>query len=752
MNKKKWIALIVACIMAFAVLAGCNGREKVAAKVNGTKITRPMFAALYTAELSKLYNEAPEGLSFDNLSKPEFIDDLKNAKNAEGQSYYDQLIEDTLEQCQLLIANIQEAKKNKKWPSKKEMNAEKADIQADLESWAEYYQVEDVDQFCIMMQGLPMKDYIEFYGLSFGLDEYNSAKMDAMEVLEADLREYYDAHFDNYEDVRVRYVRVRHSLFMTEGLTDDELQTLKAKVEGYVAAYQNGTMTMDEIVALSADVDSEGKPNYDGYYDVTEESQFVEAFLDWAMEQETVTDELEIIESEYGYHIMQCTKIWTLDFDDDAVKDVVDLDYRAELLEQELKDLITESKYAVKSRNNKVIDSFVKQVLTGNYEGSSPLPETSSTPKPAEDAAASETYVGTLGEAKMWSSDYKYFFTNAFTEIVMADYTSDSELSEKEQFDALMAFLEKTYKNEGITYLEKCKARALELYQQFLVTYNAASADSEPLTEKELAALDSEVDSFVDQYLSYYGASMGINSRDEMMDLLMAMNVNEYKRLNRLQSVVSDYAEKKQEAMKPTQEDLRNYYNQNKDDFRVVTVRHIFLSLVDDEGKVVSAEKKASVAAVANQLVQKIKDGDSTELLVKAWSEHEEAPYDLGLIDLLVGSKDLDEEIVKWAVQQTAIGKNVVKLFETKAGYEVVVVEGILEINGAQGITAGTDNTVDNLKAAVETAYKNDQFQKIVDDLVAASDLQVENLNQEEIDKVADEYLTYTPSEEEEAE
>ena len=46
MNKKKWIALIVACLMVVTVLVGCSGKEKVAAKVNGMAITRPIFAAL----------------------------------------------------------------------------------------------------------------------------------------------------------------------------------------------------------------------------------------------------------------------------------------------------------------------------------------------------------------------------------------------------------------------------------------------------------------------------------------------------------------------------------------------------------------------------------------------------------------------------------------------------------------------------------------------------------------------------------
>lgn len=751
MNKKKWITLIVACIMAATVLAGCSGKEKVAGKVNGTAITRSIFAALYTGELSKLYSEAPEGLSFDNLSKPEFVEDLKNAKNAEGQSYYDQLIEDTLEQCQMLIANIQEAKENKKWPSKKEMKAEQESIRTDLEGYAEYNQATDVDLFCIMATGLPMKDYLDFAGLSFGVSKYNDEKMKAMKVEEADLRAYYDAHLDAYEDLRIRVVRVRHSLFKTEGMTDDEIQTLKAKVDGYVAAYKAGTMTMDEIVALTGDLSPEKKPNNDGYYDVTENSQYVAEFEDWAMEQETVTDELGVIETEHGYHIMKCEKIWTMGFEDEEVREVVDLDYRAECLEQGMKDLITEQKYAVQSRNNKVIDSFVLQIVTGNYEGSNPVPQSSATPKP-KDAAASETIVGMLGEAKMWSSDYRYFFTNAFTEIVMADYKPNTELSEKEQYDEMIAFLETPYKNEGVSYLEKCKTRALELYREFLITYNTAIAAGKPLTDKEIAALDAEVDSVVDQNLTYYGASMGVTTRDELMDAWMGMNVNEYKRLNRIQQVVAQFTEKKTEEMKPSQEDLRNYYNQHKDDFRVVTVRHIFLSLLDEEGEALPADKKASITTIANQLVQKIKDGDSPALLVEAWSEHEEARYDLGLVDLRVGNKDLDEAIVKWAVQQNAIGKNVVKLFETKAGYEIVVVEGILEYNTQQGITANQSTTKDALKEAVSTAYKNNQFLKMVDGFVAASDLQVKDINQEVIKSVVDEYLTYTPSKTEDKE
>ena len=749
MNKKKWIALICACLMIVVVLAGCSGKkEKYAAKVNGEKITRAIFATLFNIELSELYAEDPECLPFDtDFGRESFYKALKETKNKDGKTYYDQLVENTLESCREFIINMQLAKKDKNWPSKKEMEKSKADLQSEIASAAEYYGVDSSDELCIMMEGVPLKDYLEFASLSEAIDAFNTEKMEAMKFTAADLKEFYDAHFDDYEDVRIRTVRVRHSLFMTEGLSSDEKTALKETVDGYIEAYKNGTMTMDEIVALTGDVDTNGKANYDGYYDVTEESQFVEAFLDWAMARETVSaaDELDVIETEYGYHVMQCTKIWTLSFEDDAVKDVVDWDFRMNLLDQEIKDIAKESKYAIKNRNNKTIDSFVKQIVTASFEGSEPIVQPSATPK-VEDAAASETIVGMLGSDKMWASDYSYFFSSAVMEVVGTDFEVDTSLSEEEQYQLLTEFLNSPYKDTGKTYLQHCKDRALELHKEFIVTYNKAVAEKGALTEEKIKELNAEVDSMIDQYLSYYGSSMGISTRDEMMQYMMNININEYKRLNLVQSFVSEFATEKMEAMKPDADTLKAFYNEHKDDYRVVTVRHIYLAFADKNGNLYDDAKKAEVTAVANQLVQKIRNGDSGELLVQVWSEDSEAAYDLGLVDLVKGSTSLDKAVVDWAIAQTTVGASTVTIIETKTGYEIVFVEGILGYDGQTGIVSNSETTVDTLKANVETAYKNEQFQKIVEGYVAEANLTITDIDEAEIQKVAEAYLDYEPT------
>lgn len=752
MSKKKWIALICACLMIVSVLAGCSGNsddgkkdEKYVAVINGVRITRPIFAAMFNLELSKLFAADEDCLPFADIGRETFYTALKERKNEEGKTYYEQLVESTLESSKQFIVNMQMAQGGKDWPSDEDLKKNKDTIKSNIEMSAIQYQIESADEFCIMMELVPLKDYLEFAVLSEAIDVFNQKKVDTAKVNEEDLFAFYEAHFDAYEDLRIRTVKVRHSLFKTAGLSSDEKAALKVKVDGYIEAYKNGTMTMDEIVALTEDVGADGKPNADGYYDVTEESNYVTEFLDWAMKRENVSaeKELDVIETTHGYHIMQCTKIWTLSYEDKAVKDVVELDFRIDLLDKEVQDLSKDSKYDVKDRKDDVIESFVRQIATLSFEGSKPIV----LPEKVEDAPAGEAIVGMLGEDKMWLSDYSYFFSSAVREVVGTDFKVDQSLSEKEQYEQLTAFLNGPYKDTGKTYLQHCKERALQIQKEIMITYNKAIAETGELSKDRIKEINSEVDSMIEQYLSYNGSSMGITTKDEMMQYMMSMNVNEYKRLNLMQTIVSEYSTKKTADMKPEATVLKDFYNAHKDLYRVVTVRHIYLAYADKNGNLYDDEKKAEVTALANQLVQKLRNGDDAELLVQTWSQDTEAEYDLGLVDLLAGSTALDKAVVDWALAQNTIGATTVKLIATKSGYEIVIVEGILEYDGQKGITANSQNTLDSLKTSIETSYKNEQFQKMVDGFVAEADLTVTDVDEEAMQKVAEAYLDYEPEE-----
>ena len=105
---------------------------------------------------------------------------------------------------------------------------------------------------------------------------------------------------------------VRHILFKfttdDQGqvtMTDDEKNALMEKAEGVLAQYKKNP-TEDNFAELAKqNTDDEGSVENGGLYEgITADSQFVENFKNWAIDKTRKVGDTEIIETEYGYHIM----------------------------------------------------------------------------------------------------------------------------------------------------------------------------------------------------------------------------------------------------------------------------------------------------------------------------------------------------------------------------------------------------------------------------------------------------------------
>lgn len=95
-------------------------------------------------------------------------------------------------------------------------------------------------------------------------------------------------------------------------ITDAQKAEVKAKAEKVLALYLENP-TEENFVKLTnentEDVDTEGKPNNGGLYEgVTASSSYVESFLKWSIDEARKPGDTEIIETEYGYHIMYYVK------------------------------------------------------------------------------------------------------------------------------------------------------------------------------------------------------------------------------------------------------------------------------------------------------------------------------------------------------------------------------------------------------------------------------------------------------------
>lgn len=95
-------------------------------------------------------------------------------------------------------------------------------------------------------------------------------------------------------------------------LTDETKAATKAEAQKVLDEYLKNP-TEDNFIELTKkyteDVDSEGNPNNDGLYeDVMNDGNYVQSFTDWAIADGRKTGDTEIVETEYGYHIMYYVK------------------------------------------------------------------------------------------------------------------------------------------------------------------------------------------------------------------------------------------------------------------------------------------------------------------------------------------------------------------------------------------------------------------------------------------------------------
>lgn len=124
---------------------------------------------------------------------------------------------------------------------------------------------------------------------------------------------YYVVLFlDRIDNASVNVGSVRHLLVAFEGGTEDddgnvtysdeEKAAAKEQAEKLLEEYLNGE-TVDEE-AFTALIKEHSDDSEDGLYeDITPDSNYVENFRNWAVADHEVGD-VEIIETEYGYHIM----------------------------------------------------------------------------------------------------------------------------------------------------------------------------------------------------------------------------------------------------------------------------------------------------------------------------------------------------------------------------------------------------------------------------------------------------------------
>jgi len=126
---------------------------------------------------------------------------------------------------------------------------------------------------------------------------------------------YYVVMFLGRDDNTEPMGNVRHLLVKFEGGTTDELgntvysdaekAAAKAEADGYLKTWQDGEATEESFIELIKEHSDDTTASTGGLFeDLNPDSSYVENFLSWSIDPNRQTGDAEVVETEYGYHVM----------------------------------------------------------------------------------------------------------------------------------------------------------------------------------------------------------------------------------------------------------------------------------------------------------------------------------------------------------------------------------------------------------------------------------------------------------------
>ena len=126
---------------------------------------------------------------------------------------------------------------------------------------------------------------------------------------------YYVVMFGSSTDNNFPLVNVRHILAGFEGgttdpntgmvtYTDEEKLAAKAEAAGLYNEWKTGDATEDSFAALANEKSDDGNGTTGGLYENVYPGQMVPAFNDWCFDEARKAGDTDIVETNYGYHVM----------------------------------------------------------------------------------------------------------------------------------------------------------------------------------------------------------------------------------------------------------------------------------------------------------------------------------------------------------------------------------------------------------------------------------------------------------------
>lgn len=247
---------------------------------------------------------------------------------------------------------------------------------------------------------------------------------------------------------------------------------------------------------------------------------------------------------------------------------------------------------------------------------------------------------------------------------------------------------------EGKTYEDTLKEMVIETMIGSEVIYQQAEKEKVAPTDEQI---QEQLDSFnkTTKDDADYQAElkkMGIN--EEFLKFQFARDLAN-----------SNLQEKFEEDIKIPEDDMKKYYEENKDSFYTdtVTASHILLKTIDDEGNELSDAKKKEAKKKAEEALAKIKAGEDFAEVAKEYSEDSTASNGGELGTFGRGKMVTEFEDASFAMKAGEISD----IVETQYGYHIIKVTDRVD----------KQETYDDVKDQIKSTLAGEKYTEYVEKL-----------------------------------
>lgn len=254
---------------------------------------------------------------------------------------------------------------------------------------------------------------------------------------------------------------------------------------------------------------------------------------------------------------------------------------------------------------------------------------------------------------------------------------------------------------DGKTYKDMVKEMVIETMIASEIIYQQAEKDKVAPTDEEIKE---QIDSF----------NESIKDDTEYKKSLKKMGIDEkflkYQFARDLANV--NLEEKFEKEVKISDDEMKKYYEENKDDFYVdtVTASHILLKTIDDEGNELSDAKKKEAKKKAEEALKKVKAGEDFATVAKEYSEDSSASSGGEL-----GTFGRGQMVT--AFEDAAFGMKVGEIsdiVETEYGYHIIKVTDKVD----------KQETYDEVKDEIKSILANEKYAEYVEKLKTDSKIE----------------------------